>query len=85
MRPGGNWWDKLGKPQYGGEMVIRANMNIKNFDPYFDKGLTSIYGGGWKDWSLMIGHWIRQSGTIKHGLAPLPVYERPTGGKLGVY
>ena len=25
---GGNWWDKLGKPQYGGELVIRANRNI---------------------------------------------------------
>ena len=30
----GNWWDKLGKPQYGGEIVIRANSNIVNFDPY---------------------------------------------------
>ena len=40
-----NWWDKLGKPQYGGEIVIRANRNIDNFDPYFSEGLTSIYGG----------------------------------------
>ena len=32
---GGNWWDRLGKPQYGGEMVIRANWNIVNFDPHF--------------------------------------------------
>ena len=28
------WWDKLGKPQYGGELVIRANSNIVDFDPY---------------------------------------------------
>ena len=28
------WWAKLGKPQYGGELVIRANSNIVNFDPY---------------------------------------------------
>ena len=28
------WWEKLGKPQYGGELVIRANSNIVNFDPY---------------------------------------------------
>jgi len=28
------WWDKLGKPQYGGEMIIRANWDIVNFDPY---------------------------------------------------
>jgi len=43
------WWDKLGKPQYGGEMVIRATRNIVNFDPYFSEGSSSIYGGGWKD------------------------------------
>ena len=40
----GGWWDKLGKPQYGGEMVIRANRDIVNFDPYFSETLTSIYG-----------------------------------------
>ena len=28
------WWDKLGKPEYGGEIVIRANWNISSFDPY---------------------------------------------------
>jgi peptide/nickel transport system substrate-binding protein len=32
------WWDKLGKPQYGGELVIRANSNIVNFDPYNASG-----------------------------------------------
>jgi peptide/nickel transport system substrate-binding protein len=39
---GGNWWDKLGKPQYGGEIVIRASRNIVNFDPYFNEMLTTI-------------------------------------------
>ena len=29
------WWDKLGKPEYGGELVIRANSDIVNFDPYY--------------------------------------------------
>jgi peptide/nickel transport system substrate-binding protein len=28
------WWEKLGKPQYGGELTIRANWNIVSFDPY---------------------------------------------------
>jgi len=51
------WWDKLGKPQYGGEMVIRASRNLENFDPYFAEGLTSIYGGWMErlisdDWTL---------------------------------
>ena len=39
-----NWWEKLGKPQYGGELVIRASRNIVNFDPYFGE-LTGIQGG----------------------------------------
>ncbi|MGP8080704.1 MAG: ABC transporter substrate-binding protein [Dehalococcoidales bacterium] len=38
----GKWWDKLGKPQYGGEMVIRASRNIVNFDPYFGVGPVHI-------------------------------------------
>ena len=39
---GGNWWDKLGKPQYGGELVVRASRNIVNFDPYFSEQLTTL-------------------------------------------
>jgi ABC-type transport system substrate-binding protein len=51
------WWDKLGEPQYSGEIVIRANRNIVNFDPYFTEGLTSIYGAWMErlvadDWTL---------------------------------
>jgi peptide/nickel transport system substrate-binding protein len=58
----GNWWDKLGKPQYGGEMVLRASRNIENFDPYFSEGLTSIYGGWMErlvadDWTLDPAVW----------------------------
>ena len=30
-RKADRWWDKLGKPQYGGEMVIRASRNIDEF------------------------------------------------------
>ena len=39
-----NWWDKLGTPQYGGEMVVRSARNIVNFDPYNGAHLTEIYG-----------------------------------------
>ena len=51
------WWDKLGKPQYGGEMVIRMTNNIVNFDPYFSEHLPQIYSA-WmermhsEDWTL---------------------------------
>ena len=39
------WWDKLGKPQYGGELVFRLNRKIVNFDPYFGHHLTQIHTG----------------------------------------
>jgi peptide/nickel transport system substrate-binding protein len=29
----GNWWDKLGTPQYGGTMTLRMNNNPATFDP----------------------------------------------------
>ncbi len=38
----GHWWDKLGKPQYGGDMILRINRNIVNFDPYFTAQLTAV-------------------------------------------
>jgi len=56
-RKTGNWWDKLGKPQYGGEMVVRSARNIVNFDPYNGAHLTEIYGA-WlerlasEDWTM---------------------------------
>ena len=56
-RAGGNWWDKLGEPQYGGEMVIRSTTNPANFDPYHSDHITQIYSA-WlerlfaEDWTL---------------------------------
>ena len=53
----GNWWDKLGVPQYGGEMVLRVNKTIVTWDPYFG-GSTSSIMQGWleklhaDDWTL---------------------------------
>jgi len=52
-----NWWDKLGKPQYGGELAIRTTKNIANWDPYFAELLPQIYTA-WmekltgEDWTL---------------------------------
>ena len=50
------WWDKLGTPQYGGELTVRASRNIVNFDPYFGES-TGIYGAWMErlvvpDWTL---------------------------------
>jgi peptide/nickel transport system substrate-binding protein len=58
-----NWWDKLGEPQYGGEIVIRANRNIQNFDPYFDESNLCSIQGVWMerlacdDWTLEPKKW----------------------------
>ena len=38
----GNWWDSLGTPQYGGEMVLRTNNNLANWDSYNSDGLNTI-------------------------------------------
>jgi peptide/nickel transport system substrate-binding protein len=37
------WWDKLGKPQYGGEMSLRINSNITNYDPYVGGHHFQVY------------------------------------------
>jgi peptide/nickel transport system substrate-binding protein len=50
------WWDKLGTPQYGGEMIIRSNRNIVSFDPSAGGGVHMI--SAWMerlvadDWTL---------------------------------
>jgi peptide/nickel transport system substrate-binding protein len=57
ITPTGNWWDKLGKPQYGGAMVLRLNKDISSFDPYSTSSLMSIESGWMEklvtdDWTL---------------------------------
>jgi peptide/nickel transport system substrate-binding protein len=52
-----HWWDKLGVPQYGGDLTIRASRNIENFDPYSSFPQTNIFGGWLErlvadDWTL---------------------------------
>ena len=41
----GNWWDSLGKPQYGGTIVIRTPNTVANFDPINPSGLFNVEGG----------------------------------------
>jgi len=57
MKISGNWWDKLGTPQYGDEMVLRIDRNIVSFDPYFSAQLTTIRSAWMEnlakdDWTL---------------------------------
>jgi peptide/nickel transport system substrate-binding protein len=63
----GHWWDKLGEPQYGDEMVVRASRNIVNFDPYFMEGLTNIYGA-WLE-RLVADDWTQDPDKWNYNLA----------------
>ena len=38
----GNWWDSLGTPQYGGEMVLQVSSDLSNWDVYNSPGSTNI-------------------------------------------
>ena len=44
----GHWWDSLGKPQYGGEMVISIPSTPACFDAWTSQGLYSIEQA-WED------------------------------------
>jgi len=53
----GNWWDTIGKPQYGGQINFRIDRDIVNFDPYNQELLTQIETGWLEpifvpDWTL---------------------------------
>ena len=58
------WWDKLGKPQYGGEMVLRADRDIVNFDPYYNVFLSQIFWA-WME-PLTKNDWTADPGVIDY-------------------
>jgi peptide/nickel transport system substrate-binding protein len=52
-----HWWDSLGKPEYGGEIVLRANRTMNGFDPCISTGTFTIYSAWLErlhadDWAL---------------------------------
>ena len=62
MRRKHAWWQNLGKPQYGDEIIIRSNKNIVNFDPYFAEALTTIHSAWMErlvadDWTISPEKW----------------------------
>ena len=72
----GNWWDKLGTPQYGGTITLRIDRNIANFDPYYSELLFAIMSAWMErlymdDWTLnpaVFGYQI----TFRPSLFPWP-------------
>ena len=55
----GNWWDKLGVPQYGGEIVLRLNKDITGWDPYQGESPLTVSFG-----------WLEQLFTVDWTLDP---------------
>ena len=70
------WWEKLGKPQYGGEMVFRLNRKIVNFDPYFGVHLTQIHTA-WME-KMFVDDW-----TMDPSIYDYRVGQRPTESVRG--
>ncbi len=64
------WWEKLGKPQYGGEMVIRVNRKIVNFDPYYGLHLTQIHTA-WME-KLFVDDWTMDPAVYDYRMAERP-------------
>lgn len=51
------WWDKLGTPQYGGQMTLRLTKDIVNWDPFMNNFIVGIESGWMEkmtsdDWTL---------------------------------
>ena len=64
------WWDKLGKPQYGGTLNLRFPANIVNFDPYYEAQLTQIFWA-WME-SMAGGDWTLDPAAIDYKIFLLP-------------
>ena len=64
----GNWWDKLGAPQYGGTMTNAVSADVPSFDPY-------IYGASvdtcWDEF-LFAGNWTTDPAVFNFKLAFTP-------------
>jgi len=61
----GNWWDKLGKPQYGGIFTFTVPSGVGNFDPYRASDFWDITGLyletiAFQDWTLDRNIWSYQ-------------------------
>jgi len=71
-----HWWDKLGKPQYGGEFTIRLNRKIVNFDPWYGVHLTQIHTA-WLE-KMFVDDW-----TMDPAVYDYRVGQRPDGSIKG--
>ena len=66
----GNWWDKLGNPQYGGTMTLRLTTDTTHFDGYNMGGNASVIGA--YDESLYSYDWTLDPAVFNYQLAFCP-------------
>ena len=62
----GNWWDKLGKPQYGGTMTLPIKSNIVSFDPCDNPYHNNIMSG-WLE-TLHADNWTMDPSAFPYKL-----------------
>jgi len=66
----GNWWDNLGKPQYGGHITIASNSNILTFDPILGTTNTS-WNFAWQEQSFT-DNWTLSPSTFAFNISFRP-------------
>ena len=66
----GNWWDKLGKPQYGGTLVLSSAFDFTNLDPWSSMGGASMETA-WMD-KLGSDNWLTDPAVFNYSIAWRP-------------
>ena len=66
----GKWWDKLGKPTYGGTLTLFSATNITGFDDWNNPGQTCIMNA-WED-ALVADDWTLDPKIFAYQLAFRP-------------
>ena len=75
---GANWWDKLGKPQYGGTIVYSSGFDFTNHDPFSSMGGASMETA-WMD-KLASDNWTIDPAVFNYRIAWRP--PQYVGGQL---
>ena len=74
----GKWWDSLGVPQYGGDLVYSSGFDFTNHDPYSSMGGASMETA-WMD-KLASDNWTVDPAKFSYSIAWRP--DEYMGGQL---
>ena len=66
----GNWWDSLGTPQYGSQVILRVPRNISAFDPQ-DTQVDICIENGWYE-KLFTDDWTLDPSVFNYQIAFRP-------------